>query len=116
MDITLEILSQYPWPGNVRELQNTIHSIVITHKGTLISPQDLPIHINQQKKQVKTYSDDILKGGIPFKDIVAEIEKNLLLQAIEVHGSIQKVSELFQINRSTIFRKLNAKKEDFEDK
>lgn len=116
MDITLDILSQYPWPGNVRELQNTIHSIVITHKGTLISPQDLPIHINQQKKQVKTYSDDILKGGVPFKEIVAEIEKNLLLQAIEVHGSIQKVSELFQINRSTIFRKLNAKKEDFEDK
>lgn len=115
MDITHDLLGQYSWPGNVRELQNTIHSLVITHKGTLISPQDLPLHISGQKRHVKTYTDNILKGGMPFKEIISEIEKNLLQQAIEVHGSIQKVSELFQINRSTIFRKLNAKKEYFEN-
>ncbi len=112
MEITLNILSQYSWPGNVRELQNTIHSLVVTHKGTLIAPKDLPAHISGQEYTAKTYTDAILKGGRPLKDIVAEIERDLLLQAIEVHGSHQKVAELFQINRSTIFRKLNIKQSD----
>lgn len=114
MNITLDLMSEYSWPGNVRELQNTIHGLAITHKGSLIAPQDLPAHISKQERQVKNYTESILKGGRPLKDIVAEVERDLLLQAIEVHGSIQKVSELFQVNRSTIFRKLNLKKETTE--
>jgi transcriptional regulator of acetoin/glycerol metabolism len=34
------------------------------------------------------------------------MERDFLLKAIEEHGSVQKVAELFQINRSTIFRKI----------
>lgn len=39
---------------------------------------------------------------------MAEMERDFLLKAIEAHGSVQKVAELFQVNRSTIFRKLQS--------
>ena len=37
---------------------------------------------------------------------MADLEREFLLKAIEVHGSVQKVAELFHVNRTTIFRKL----------
>lgn len=106
MDVTLDIMSRYEWPGNVRELQNMVHSLVITHRGPLISPRDLPTQLVGNNGSTQTYTEEILHGGRPLKDIMAEIERGFLLQAIEAHGSVQKVAQLFQVNRSTIFRKI----------
>lgn len=106
MEVSLGILSHYQWPGNVRELQNMIHGLVITHKGSQIAPRDLPAHIFNENACDQSYSDEILTGGRPLKRIMADIERNFLQQAIELHGSVHKVSELFQIDRSTIFRKI----------
>ena len=41
---------------------------------------------------------------------IADMERDFLRRAIEVHGSVRRVSELFQVNRSTIFRKLQGSK------
>ena len=109
MEIALTILSRYQWPGNVRELQNMIHGLVITHKGSHISPRDLPGHMREENPQERSYCDAILTGGRPLKEIMGDIERDFLQQAIALHGSVQKVSELFQIDRSTIFRKIQKK-------
>ncbi|MFI3271067.1 MAG: sigma 54-interacting transcriptional regulator [Pseudomonadota bacterium] len=111
MDVTMELMEHHSWPGNVRELQNLIHGLVITHAGPLIAPIDLPEAIRGQLHALPSYEDSVLAGGRPFKEIIAEMERIFLLQAIEVHGSIQKVADLFQINRSTIFRKLHQSNE-----
>ena len=108
MDATLDVLAHYAWPGNVRELQNMVHSLVITHHGSLISPRDLPANITGISPiHDQEYNDATLYAERPLKDIMADIEKDFLLRAIAVHGSIQKVAELFHVNRSTIFRKLS---------
>ena len=44
----------------------------------------------------------------PLKNIMSDMEREFLRRAIEVHGSIRKVAEMFQVNRSTIFRKLHG--------
>lgn len=106
MDIALSILAQYQWPGNVRELQNMIHSLVITHKGTLISPRDLPAHVMGEDSRTHSCADAVLSGGRPLKQIIGEMERDFLRQAIALHGSVQKVAQLFQVDRSTIFRKI----------
>ena len=108
MDVTLDIMSAYSWPGNVRELQNLVHSLVITLNGPLISPRDLPPQISGSIRESSCYSEDILAARRPLRDIMAEMERDFLLKAIEVHGSVQRVAELFQINRSTVFRKLQG--------
>ncbi|MBQ9453570.1 MAG: sigma 54-interacting transcriptional regulator [Desulfovibrio sp.] len=110
MDVTLEMMSSYAWPGNVRELQNLVHSMVITLNGPLISPRDLPAQISGMQRDVSPYAEDVLNAGRPLRDIMAEIERDFLLRAIATHGSVQRVAELFHINRSTIFRKLQVSK------
>ena len=108
MDIAMEYLLRHSWPGNVRELQNMIHSLVITNDGPLISPHDLPTQVAGQQNNGAPCMpyDDVLRGGRPQKHIMADMECDFLKQAIALHGSVQKVAELFHINRSTIFRKL----------
>jgi PAS domain S-box-containing protein len=109
MEMAMDILSRYQWPGNVRELQNIVHSLVITHKGAIISPRDLPAQVLEGQAHIRCYSDDILTGGRSLKSIMADIEADFLRQALEVHGSVQKVASLFQVDRSTIFRKTQKK-------
>lgn len=108
MDISLDMMQAYNWPGNVRELQNLVLSLVISLEGPLISPHDLPQAISNQTHPVNGYTEDILSPNRSLREIMAEMERNFLLKAIEVHGSVQRVAELFQVNRSTIFRKLQA--------
>ncbi len=107
MDVTMDILCRYAWPGNVRELQNLVHSLVVTRNTSLFSPHDLPTHISGQHNSASYYGDDIFTTKRPLKDIMADIERDFLQRALEMHGSVQKVAALFQVNRSTIFRKLH---------
>ncbi len=109
MDVTIDILKKYDWPGNVRELQNLVHSLVVTRNTVLISPHDLPIHISGRSDKAPHYAEAMLGSERPLKEIMAEIEKDFLERAIDMHGSVQKVAEIFHINRSTIFRKLQSK-------
>ncbi|MDR1777573.1 MAG: sigma 54-interacting transcriptional regulator [Desulfovibrio sp.] len=106
MDVVLEMLTRYSWPGNVRELQNLVHSLVITHKGPLIAPRDLPSYISGGSQEKGAISLPLPTARRPLKQIMAELERDFLLRAIEEYGSIRKVADLFQINRSTIFRKI----------
>ncbi len=108
MDVTLNMMAAYAWPGNVRELQNMVHSLVITLNGPLITPRDLPAQITGVTHDTSRYSEDVLVARRPLREIMAEMERDFLLKAIEVHGSVQRVAELFQVNRSTIFRKLQG--------
>lgn len=108
MGVTLDMMAAYSWPGNVRELQNLVHSLVITHTGPLIAPRDLPAHLSGTSLSAARYPEEILTARRPLKEIMAELERDFLLKAIEVHGSVQRVAALFQINRSTVFRKLQG--------
>ena len=110
MDITLDMLAQYRWPGNVRELQNLVYSLVITRQGPRISPRDLPSNISGLHDESGGHLDAVLMQARPLREIIADMERDFLRRAIEVHGSVRRVSELFQVNRSTIFRKLQGSK------
>ena len=76
---------------------------------SLCAARDLPVHITEDKTHGRCYADDILIGGRALKNIMADIERDFLQQALEVHGSVQKVADLFQVDRSTIFRKIQKK-------
>ena len=106
MDMTLELLQGYAWPGNVRELQNLVHSMAITARGPAISPQELPTQISGHPQGESRFNDDILTSSKSLREIMEEIEADFLLRAIERYGSADKVAKRFQVNRSTVFRKI----------
>jgi len=47
-----------------------------------------------------------------LKEIVRDLEREILEGALELHGSMAKAAEVLKIDRSTIFRKL--KRDDSE--
>ena len=106
------ILEKYAWPGNVRELQNVIQNLTITREHSLIVPSDFPRHILGVSG--KTHAPVNLDIVRPLKDIVAAVEREILENAIKTYGSVNKVAELFQLDRTTIFRKLKGSRQQME--
>ena len=96
----MEYLERYSWPGNVRELENTIERAVLLSKDKLIGPFDLPDSIKQEHQQ-KAYSP------MSLKEALAEPEKNIVRQALEVnHWNRQETAKALQINRTTLYKKM----------
>ena len=104
---TLKILESYHWPGNVRELQNLIHSLIITRDQPVILPADLPPHIAGYSKNTCSLSCPI--EARPLKEIMADVEKELLINALNALGSVNEVAKMFSIDRTTVFRKTRGK-------
>ncbi len=112
-DAALRLLLKHSWPGNVRELQNMIQGIVIVNESNTIEPFDLPRLM--PKKQIdrghmKSVISDKLHTDRSLKSIMADIEYEFLQQAMEEQGSMTKVAQLFQMDRTTVSRKLRSKK------
>ena len=110
---TFRALASYSWPGNVRELQNMVQQLVITHDNEVIEPHDLANRVRQSfgeqedYPQTKEYVPQLPSTPKPLKEVMAGIEYDLLMKAVEEYGSYTKVAEIFKINRSTLFRKLH---------
>lgn len=111
-DATLKLLLQHSWPGNVRELKNMIQGIVIVNESNVIEPFDLPRLIPTKqigRDRVKSVFSDKLYADKSLKSIMADIEYDILHQALEDQGSMTKVAKLFQVDRTTVSRKLRSK-------
>lgn len=106
-------LMHYSWPGNIRELKNMIHSIVVMANKSLLKAADLPAEFSSTFECTDTnttsvyYSFDGSKK--PLKEILQDIERDIINDAIANYGSIAKAAEILQVNRSTIFRKTRKK-------
>lgn len=101
-------LLNYKWPGNVREMQNLIQSLVVTCEGTAIKPEFLPPHIQGAERIRTTYTPPASDDTRSLKEIMADIEREILEEAVRTHGSVCKVARLYKISRTTLFRKLRG--------
>jgi transcriptional regulator with PAS, ATPase and Fis domain len=110
---TEAVLQRYNWPGNVRELENDIQGLVITCDGESIETEDLPRSMRGDPKISCPEDATALRvtntDGKSLKEIMVEVETDILKNAIEFHGSVSEVARVFKVNRTTIFRKLNRK-------
>lgn len=105
-----EVMLNYAWPGNLRELENLIHSLVVTCDNNMIQVEDLPASmvakstVERTCRAVNMGVDDF--SGKNFKEIMTELEIQILKNAVSVYGSIPKAAKALDLNRSTVFRKL----------
>jgi transcriptional regulator with PAS, ATPase and Fis domain len=101
------IFTGYHWPGNIREMENLIESLVVTCDQPVIETPDLGscmLPEGGHRKRKLFESLDIQDKSL--KEIVRDLEQEILQGALEIHGSMAKVADLLKIDRSTIFRKL----------
>ena len=115
---SLTELSGYDWPGNVRQLENTIERAVALETTDELHTE-LPVERPKARAAAASAAGvtavlpmaSFPPEGLDMENHVAQIEKGLLLSALQQSGGVQtKASDLLKISYRS-FRHL-AKKYD----
>ena len=97
----------YKWPGNIRELENLVQGLAVTSKDSVIRASDVPISgVAKPAASARRDGLDFELDGKTYKEIMKDLENKVLSAAMERYGSITEVARHFQVDRSTIFRKV----------
>lgn len=113
---SMDLLMAQPWPGNVRQLENTLERILNIIDNAEVKPQlfyewtDLT-----PKKSLSEPEDDDTLIKIPvyeewptLKEIVAEVERQVLLKVLETHHSSRKAGRVLGVSNTTILNKMKS--------
>ena len=125
-----EALRRYQWPGNARELSNLIERLTILHPNEQVSVNQLPerwrsnsipqaVHENSrmpdfafdEQSETEDREEIVLSGlteeGIDLRFQLAEIERMLILQALELsNGVVAQAAKLLNLQRTTLVEKM----------
>ncbi|MFZ5652647.1 MAG: sigma 54-interacting transcriptional regulator [Bacillota bacterium] len=100
-----DALLRYDWPGNVRELENIIERLMVTTPEQIITAENISSCLFRDQP---SYSPGItVKGILPLKEAVTQVEKQLILNALKEYGSTYKAAKVLKVDQSTIVRKFN---------
>jgi two-component system, NtrC family, response regulator AtoC len=105
-------LLAYPWPGNIRELKNLMERTVLLETGNRVEMEMLKLGSGRTTREIDSPSarlEHILEEpgmpstGIPFEEILGEIERALILKASEFSNWNQsRTAELLQLKRDKL--------------
>lgn len=101
------LLEDYGWPGNVRELENLVQGLVVTCRQGLIDIGDMAgIRPRTHPCKGAELSELPSLGGRSLKSVLKDVEQSLIRAGLQRYGSISELARQFQMDRSTIFRKV----------
>jgi len=96
-----QLLLMYQYPGNIRELENIIKRALVIAEGSLITPKNLPDHIQVRSKAEKSVDFDLTatvsKDYAAYKEIKAQARKRL-----EEHLDTQFIMDLLKENNGNV--------------
>ncbi len=100
----LAALSSRDWPGNVRELQNEVKRLIICSARPLIRLRDLA---DELSLMTAGCDQDGPEATRPIEESVAEFEKRLLIEALQIHsGNQTQTAKALGLSRPGLFKKL----------
>ncbi|WP_213602396.1 sigma-54 dependent transcriptional regulator [Pseudoxanthomonas japonensis] len=132
---TLQALRSYAWPGNVRELTNLVERLAVLHPGGLVRVADLPKRYQPEGVDAApvietpapaaaapaiaaplpsavvaaaaTPPDRLPDAGIDLREHIAQIELNLIRDALDrAGGVVAHAAQLLGLRRTTLVEKL----------
>ncbi|PLX72857.1 MAG: Fis family transcriptional regulator [Desulfuromonas sp.] len=89
-DEAMRRLIDYHWPGNVRELENVIERATVLGQGGEVSLDCLPPNLVTGMSGTVTPLTDIPDTGMDLDAYLGEIEKEILLKALNKTGGVRK--------------------------
>jgi TyrR family helix-turn-helix protein/PAS domain S-box-containing protein len=98
---SLECCRTYNWPGNVRELINLVENMIIVNERECVETFDLPPQVwtHAQKRVLD-------KGKRPLKEMIANLEKDLLRQAMQECKSSREIASRLGISHTAVLKKM----------
>ncbi|GAA4874438.1 sigma-54 dependent transcriptional regulator [Ferrimonas pelagia] len=132
----IDSLVAHPWSGNVRELSNLVERMVILCPGAMVDVNDLPMkyrHVDVPEFTVdypeedqerdalaalfngdepveipeQRFSNELPEDGLNLKDMLAELEVDMIRQALEQSQSVvARAAELLGMRRTTLVEKM----------
>ncbi|WP_339060987.1 sigma 54-interacting transcriptional regulator [Tepidibacillus marianensis] len=112
----IQYLMAQKWPGNVRQLENTLERII----NIMNSPEIRIVQFQEwanlepAKQRVHNNGNNInieipIKEKWPtLKEIVGEVEKQILLQVLKTHPTSRKAGNILGVSNTTILNKLKT--------
>ena len=100
----MEMLQAYKWPGNVRELENEVQRLVIqVDDESFVQPE----HLSPKIRQVENILDRVHPTKGTLKEMVEQVEKWILLEALKEHGNNKsQTAKTLGITREGLHKKL----------
>ena len=89
----MQRLLSYDFPGNVRELENLIERAVALESGTVLSADHLPVPTGAAQVVAagrEPPADSFPEGGLDLDSALADLERNLIEQALKASGGVRK--------------------------
>jgi two-component system response regulator PilR (NtrC family) len=86
----MDLLTRHEWKGNVRELENVIERALVLSQSDQITVGSLPPHIAGISVSPEVPSPEMPDEGVDFDRVITEMEKDLLLKALEKSGGVKK--------------------------
>ncbi len=115
---SIELLYSYPWPGNVRELKNFIKRVcLLTPDGTSISETLIQRELDILSLSARGTSVEVAIGDMDtpadlnLKDATQKAEYRKIMEVLKkVQYNKTKAAALLNIDRKTLYNKLNLEK------
>ena len=96
----MQLLCAHEWRGNVRELENLIERVVAFAEGTLITEEHIARWLTRPASHAKpAFQNDLPPEGLDLESLMSNIEKDLLMKALERSKWVKKrAARLLQLN------------------
>jgi DNA-binding NtrC family response regulator len=113
----IRALDAHPFPGNVRELENTVQRMLFAKSaGTTLTLADWMNASDVASEPggvdlagaVEAAWQAILRDGVPWSDVLREIERRLLEMALTAGGTRREIAARLRTSERTLYHKLRA--------
>lgn len=95
-------LRSHEWPGNIRELKNTLQRAVLFSHGDVLKKSDIKVCTAKDE-----YTEDLIKNDLKLSEVVARVEKQLILNTLEKTGRKKlKTAEILGVDYKTLVKKM----------
>jgi two-component system response regulator AtoC len=104
----MKYLMAHNWPGNVRQIANAIEmAVTLSGDRDILDFEDFPVVSKPSTARASFQAIEIPDDGIHFNTMISDLEKQLILQSLQVAGGNKKrAASLLHLKRTTFVEKL----------